>query len=225
MSDVQCKSVLIDRKTGFVYHCDNNIGQLNDSELRILIMLLEANGDVLSKDYLLEMGWPGRVVVPNSLNMAIRKIRTLFADFGDQVLIQTVARQGFRIITDIIDVIDTIELYREDELPAVEVENLTEDKYLHAPRFSYKPLVTIILLLFVLVMYILIDFIHGESMVLQCYQEDGVWLCGLDNNQGTTQNVVSCKPSELKCLKDSNKEVYIYGSTSNEKDVDAVKVK
>ncbi|PTT45931.1 winged helix-turn-helix domain-containing protein [Aeromonas sp. HMWF016] len=225
MSDVLHKKVLVDRKSGYVYHGDINIGQLNDNELRIFIMLLDAKGEVLSKEHLLEMGWPGRVVVPNSLNMAIRKIRSILNEFNDEILIQTVARQGFRIITEVVGIVDSSEVkphYYNNEEQVVDESGGV--KYPYQVRASNK-VVFIFTLLVILFVFFVVNFIHGESISLQCHQENGVWLCGLDSDDSTNKKTITCKPSGLKCLEASEKEVYIYGSVSDKKDIDSIKVK
>lgn len=61
--------------------------------------LLEARGGVVTKQYLLERGWPDTIVEEGNLTVQIAKLRTLL-DVGDTPgeLIVTVPRVGYRML-------------------------------------------------------------------------------------------------------------------------------
>ncbi|WP_067733843.1 tetratricopeptide repeat protein [Novosphingobium naphthalenivorans] len=76
---------------------------LNDAPLfldrtarAILIALLRANGAPVSKDSLLEAGWPGRLVHENSLAKAVGRVRSALGEEGQRV--EAVYGQGYRLI-------------------------------------------------------------------------------------------------------------------------------
>lgn len=76
---------------------DNVLASLNRAEINILIKLIDMQPLVVSKEVLLSSGWPGRVVGPNSLNMAIKSIRTAFDTLGESDIIITVPKEGFKL--------------------------------------------------------------------------------------------------------------------------------
>ncbi|MFM5523756.1 winged helix-turn-helix domain-containing protein [Aeromonas jandaei] len=70
---------------------------MNRAEINILKKLIDMQPQVASKEVLLTSGWPGRVVGPNSLNMAIKSIRTALDTLGASDIIITVPKEGFKL--------------------------------------------------------------------------------------------------------------------------------
>jgi serine/threonine-protein kinase len=67
-------------------------------------MLLEAPGDVVSRDDIRKRLWPDNTVVEfdHSINAAIKRLRDALRDSADQPrFIETVARRGYRFIADV----------------------------------------------------------------------------------------------------------------------------
>ncbi|MGL4828350.1 MAG: winged helix-turn-helix domain-containing protein [Vibrio sp.] len=54
---------------------DNQPLELNRSEYNLLLAFCDSHGEVIDKQALIELGWPGRVVGDNSLAVAIMKLR------------------------------------------------------------------------------------------------------------------------------------------------------
>lgn len=71
--------------------------RLSYAEMAILIALVDAKGNAVSRDTLMTLGWPGKIVVANSLNMAILSLRRILRalEIGDVVV--TIPKVGFRI--------------------------------------------------------------------------------------------------------------------------------
>ncbi len=78
------------------------IAKLNSSERLILEALCNAQGHPLTKQQLLDVGWPGKIVVANSLNVAIRNIRTALDKVGLVMCLETVPTIGFRLDPNVI---------------------------------------------------------------------------------------------------------------------------
>lgn len=91
------KCISFDVDSGRIFQSDRCIAKLNYSERLILECLMQNSGEIVSKDKLLEVGWPNRVVVPNSLNIAIRTIRAALQSAGVEGEPETVPRHGYKI--------------------------------------------------------------------------------------------------------------------------------
>src|SRR6201988_306952 len=81
----------------------------------VLMTLIEAGGELVTKDQILSRVWPGMVVEEHSLQFHISALRkTLGKDRG---LIKTISGRGYRFVADITIV--------DDEQEAVAVSNVT----------------------------------------------------------------------------------------------------
>src|SRR5689334_18616482 len=75
--------------------------ELERKPLELLRYLLSRSGEVVRKEELLEAVWPGLTVVDASLATAVSKLRKVL---GDQEVIQTVPRVGYRIAVPVFSV-------------------------------------------------------------------------------------------------------------------------
>lgn len=73
------------------------VKRLSYAEIAILVALINAKGEVVSRDELISLGWPGKIVGPNSLNMAILALRRHLDAFGMSENIITIPRVGFSL--------------------------------------------------------------------------------------------------------------------------------
>lgn len=71
--------------------------KLSYAEMAILIALIDAKGNVVSRNTLMTLGWPGKIVVANSLNMAILSLRRMLSELEIGNVIVTVPKVGFRL--------------------------------------------------------------------------------------------------------------------------------
>jgi len=71
---------------------------IEQKPMELLLALLHRNGEVVTKDELLDLVWPGVTVVPASLPTAIAKLRRALGD--EAALVETVPRLGYRIAAD-----------------------------------------------------------------------------------------------------------------------------
>ncbi|MEN8719584.1 MAG: winged helix-turn-helix domain-containing protein [Oceanococcaceae bacterium] len=69
---------------------------LEPKPLEVLLCLLRAEGELVTKDELFETVWAGRVVTDGVLSQAIRRIREVLGD-GDRTMLRTVHGYGFRL--------------------------------------------------------------------------------------------------------------------------------
>lgn len=88
MLDGQAKQ-LVDRVNG------TSIG-LTFSEYAVLVLLLSSPDAIFTKEELLEVGWPDRVVAPTSLTQCISTLRKKLETYTE-VQLKTVARRGYQL--------------------------------------------------------------------------------------------------------------------------------
>ena len=69
--------------------------ELDRSSYDVLLALLRHAGEVVTKEELLEAGWPGRVVSENSLAKAVSRLRQALGDQGAHV--RAVHGYGYRL--------------------------------------------------------------------------------------------------------------------------------
>src|SRR5215471_3452991 len=78
--------------------------RLQDQPFRMLILLLERPGEVVTREELRERLWPENTFVEfdNGLNVAVRKIRDALGDDADNPrFVETVPRRGYRFIAPV----------------------------------------------------------------------------------------------------------------------------
>ncbi|MFM4984896.1 transcriptional regulator [Aeromonas veronii] len=69
--------------------------QLSSSEILVLQCLMDQPDVLVSKEALMEAGWPSKVVQQNSLTVAIKNIRKALAEITDGPIIETRHRRGY----------------------------------------------------------------------------------------------------------------------------------
>jgi TolB-like protein/DNA-binding winged helix-turn-helix (wHTH) protein len=120
---------------------------LDRSGYDLLLCLVQRAGDVISKDELLRVGWPGRVVTENSLAKAIGRLRQAIDDAEGERL-RVVHGYGYRLVADVraAATSDSSPLPREGVLPdpAADIPARAVSK----PRRWWTPLLVGLVLVF-----------------------------------------------------------------------------
>ena len=93
--------------------------ELERKPLELLRYLLSRSGEVVRKEELLEAVWPGVTVVDASLATAVSKLRKVL---GEQEIIQTVPRVGYRIGVEVVRIAPS-ELTSESAEKRLELES------------------------------------------------------------------------------------------------------
>ena len=93
--------------------------ELERKPLELLRYLLSRSGEVVRKEELLEAVWPGVTVVDASLATAVSKLRKVL---GEQEIIQTVPRVGYRIGVEVVRIAPS-ELASESAEKRLELES------------------------------------------------------------------------------------------------------
>lgn len=93
----------LDLKAGELYKSGARV-KLQDQPFRVLALLVERAGQVVTREDLRQRVWPSNVYVDfdQGLNNAIKKVREALGDSADSpTLIETVARHGYRFIAPV----------------------------------------------------------------------------------------------------------------------------
>lgn len=91
-----------DAKTGHARRADGTSVPLRAQAAQLLAHLAARQGQVVSKDALMDAVWPDTAVTENSLYQCITEIRKALGPDGDKIL-QTVPRKGYRLMLPEID--------------------------------------------------------------------------------------------------------------------------
>ncbi|MBL0560965.1 winged helix-turn-helix domain-containing protein [Aeromonas hydrophila] len=119
----------LDRFSGDLFWNNKVVSRLKTSEILVLSLLIENKGRLLSKDELLDFGWPGKVVAPNSLNVVIKNLRKILSLTDGAAYIETAHTKGYAFHSKNIScvVIDT-SLKTADYQCEAATENIFYDK-------------------------------------------------------------------------------------------------
>ncbi|PSB84768.1 winged helix-turn-helix domain-containing protein [Photobacterium damselae] len=120
-------------RTILIPNNENEI-KLSRSELNILVYLMENQGVIVKKDVLISVGWPKKIVVHNSLTVAVSNIRKAL-NSHDSII----SNKGIGYtLSDNLNIVHDIEDEDEDECLISEYDlfqrdnnyenNLTKDK-------------------------------------------------------------------------------------------------
>ena len=93
----------VDLRTGELYKHGLRL-KLQDQPFKILVLLLERPGDVVTREELRQKLWPADTFVDfdTSLNTAIKKLRDALCDSAEKPrYIETLPRRGYRFIAPV----------------------------------------------------------------------------------------------------------------------------
>src|SRR5580693_7176299 len=93
----------LDLKAGELHKAGVRV-KLQDQPFRVLALLVERAGQVVTREELRQRVWPSNIYVDfdQGLNNAIKKVREALGDSADSPrFIETVARHGYRFIADV----------------------------------------------------------------------------------------------------------------------------
>jgi len=96
----------VDPLAGELRKSDRKI-RIQEQPFRILVLLLERQGEIVSREYIIQRLWPDGTFVDyeHSVNTAIRKLREALGDDPDSPrFVETVPRRGYRFIGPLNDV-------------------------------------------------------------------------------------------------------------------------
>ncbi|HHQ4488414.1 TPA: winged helix-turn-helix domain-containing protein [Aeromonas hydrophila] len=86
---------VLDIHSGDISLDGQKVARLSISETSVLALLANNEGVLLSKEQLLDAGWPEKVVSPSSLAVAIKNIRKALSNSETATYIETLHRKGY----------------------------------------------------------------------------------------------------------------------------------
>ena len=94
----------VDLRAGELRQDNGAVLVLPDQPLQILRILIEADGEMVTRDEICQRLWPDDTVVEfdHSINTAIKKLRRALVDSGDEPhYIGTIAKRGYRLLVPV----------------------------------------------------------------------------------------------------------------------------
>ena len=94
----------VDLRAGELRQDNGAVLVLSDQPLQILRILIEADGEIVSRDEIRQRLWPDDTIVEfdHSINNAIKKLRRALVDSGDEPhYIGTIAKRGYRLLVPV----------------------------------------------------------------------------------------------------------------------------
>ncbi|OXX36161.1 MULTISPECIES: winged helix-turn-helix domain-containing protein [unclassified Vibrio] len=209
------------------------VKKLSEAESNILAEFIQKRGKCLSREQLMQAGWPKQHVVENALNMAIRKLRAV------GLSIETIARKGYALVDDSITLAckeslvlqqqenhasqpnleRTIEETLEENAKqgnelAENHENdislsLSQQYILHQSRRTKAPqangkMATSMIFLYLLMLAIFYFMLEGAKPNIRCFESEAVKVC-------TTYSAF-----DENLIETLSPGIYIYGKTYDE---------
>lgn len=196
----------LDIASGDLCFGETKVGRLNQSETLVLSCLISNHDLLVSKDMLLDTGWPGKFVAPNSLTAAIKNIRQLLSSVESDIFIETAHRKGYTLKGNpehirLIEIVASAQI-RVPEEPVQETASVSElvhcdealgntimaEQQVKTPRWLQLKcgskrclylLLSIVMVVYLLVMFTFIFFVTFKPADLYCYQINKAEFCGL----------------------------------------------
>jgi transcriptional activator of cad operon len=98
---IQVGAWLVDADTDTIT-CEGRTQKLEPRMMRLLLLLADSQGAVVSSDQMLTQIWPGVVVSPASVYQAISQLRRVLGDTDPEpTYIATVPRKGYRLVASV----------------------------------------------------------------------------------------------------------------------------
>lgn len=209
------------------------VKKLSEAESNLLAEFIRRRGKCLSREQLMQAGWPKVCVVENSLNMAIRKLR------ATGINIETIARKGYALVDDSINLAfkESLDLAQQEnhasqpnlEQPTEETveenveggEGLSENRendislslsqqyILHQSsltkaRQTNSKMATSVIFLYLLMLSIFYFMLEGAKPDIRCFESETVKVC-------TTYGAF-----DENLIETLSPGIYIYGKTYDE---------
>lgn len=153
-----------DASSGQLQRRDSRV-KLQDQPFRLLIILLEQAGDVVSREQLRQLLWPSDTYVEfdGSLNNTLKKLRMALGDTADNpTFIETIPKRGYRFIAPV----TAVDLPRASSAEHLAVAESTAGKVEPRARADWRRAI-VLAVVFILVVSALVASYHRLAFVRQ----------------------------------------------------------
>ncbi|EFA4846643.1 winged helix-turn-helix domain-containing protein [Escherichia coli] len=140
------QKLIIDESKCIIF-INNDPNLLSKNECLLIKYLYEKQGTVISRDELLHHCWPGRVVSPTSLPVAIKHIRDVFRKIEREEAIKTYKGEGYSFIPGSIKIEF---VHRELEHKTIEVKKSKTSNFICKIPIHYMTIIYVISFLFII---------------------------------------------------------------------------
>lgn len=194
------KSIIFFEPTsGRILSNDSEVGRLNYSERLIFMRLISNRNKIISKDELLAAGWPERIVVSNSLTIAVRNIRSSLERAGIYNEPETVPKMGYKLSIEVISIDDSMQQQIENvsmSNSALNQTSTTEDHFApnptehdypqsfyagqlnHVGKKLYQHMYSIYVIAVLFFGVLLYGALIFSEPIFQCVEYENVTFCG-----------------------------------------------
>src|ERR1700722_7964864 len=120
--------------------------ELRPKSFEVLCYLVENAGRLITREELIKTVWPNVIVTEESLSRCVSDVRKAISD-GDQKIIKTVPRRGYRFATPVSQTADTVEgskladMRAEDMSTGSHAGERTEPSIVERPSVAVLPFV------------------------------------------------------------------------------------
>ncbi len=154
--------------------------RLQEQQFRLLTLLLERPGELISRDEVRTRLWPSDTYVEfdNSLNVAVRKLRDALRDEADSPrFIETVPRRGYRFLAEVSTV--------DAKIPAADAAVAAVTGPTGKPR--YRTLALSAVICFAAALFLVALWLRGNISGPVLASSDHVVIAGFENRTGDPQ--------------------------------------
>jgi DNA-binding winged helix-turn-helix (wHTH) protein len=174
--------LVLDKKSNIVVEVE-----LNLTETLVLNRLVVAENSVVSRNELINCGWPDRVATNNSLNVLIKKLREKLSLVNEHFTIRTIPTKGYTLSVPQGTTFMAIETTDQLSKNRVELTSLFVERLTSIWRVKYvKMLFIITMVLLIVISYLSLDIYSSplsiDSSVIKCTQQHEVVTC-IDSEQ------------------------------------------
>ncbi|MGL5343168.1 MAG: winged helix-turn-helix domain-containing protein [Plesiomonas sp.] len=144
----QVRNILINTDKTLLLDTESNKEfKIGKHDFMTLLELASNAGTVLSKEYLLETCWPGKIVAESSITQAISNIRSLIGDNGkEQKWLKTISKTGYKLDSDAVTIIpyqnNNLKLSNDIVLKNKELADRPLDNYMTLDPIDTKDKIT-----------------------------------------------------------------------------------
>ncbi|WP_182038510.1 winged helix-turn-helix domain-containing protein [Vibrio alginolyticus] len=175
-----------------------SLKKLSEAESNLLLEFIAHRGQCLSRERLISAAWPDTIVVENSLNMAIKKLRAV------GINIETIPRKGYTLVDSDVKLIS-----EKEQAKQFDDSNTLSTSYINKKHTSSSPehrppsdkqssfrrkLMATVVIIYLLLLIVINLILESAKPNIKCYEYKQVKVCTTDDHFESTSKEVSHLP-------------------------------